>query len=91
MVNTMLTLQNFETQINPTILQRGKTYYNQKTISWLEETKENQWQAEVEGSATYQVQVTLQNKNNIIEYSCGCPYDDWHLQTHCGRFLCSTA
>jgi len=32
----MLTLQNFETQINSTILQRGKQYFSSKAITWLE-------------------------------------------------------
>ena len=34
----MLTLQNFDIQVNPTILQRGKQYYNNENIASIEET-----------------------------------------------------
>lgn len=71
----MLSLQNFETQIDPTILQRGKQYYSQKAIALLEETEDNVWQAEVEGSETYQVELSLADKNEISSYACDCPYD----------------
>lgn len=71
----MLTLQNFETQADPTILQRGKQYYSHQAIAWLEETGDNIWQAEVEGSDTYQVALTLANRSEVEDYSCDCPYD----------------
>jgi hypothetical protein len=73
----MLTLQNFETQIDPTILQRGKQYYSQKAVAWLEETEANTWEAEVEGTAPYQVTVTLTRHGEISEQSCDCPYDGY--------------
>ncbi len=71
----MLTLQNFETQISSTILQRGKQYYQNQAVVSLEEKGENTWQAEVEGSQTYQVELTLKNNNEITDYFCDCPYD----------------
>ncbi|PSR52727.1 hypothetical protein AHMF7605_03900 [Adhaeribacter arboris] len=71
----MLTLQNFETQVSPAILQRGKQYYSDKAITWLEEIEENKWQAEVEGTAIYQVNITLINQSEIRNYRCDCPYD----------------
>lgn len=71
----MLTLQNFETQIHSAILQKGKQYYNNKAVTWLEEAGDDSWQAEVEGSGTYQVDIALKNSNEIKEYSCDCPYD----------------
>jgi len=70
----MLTLQNFETQINSAILQRGKQYYSSKAITWLEETIDNTWQAEVEGLDMYQVNVKLEKENETSEYFCDCPY-----------------
>ncbi len=71
----MLTLQNFEAQVNPTILQRGKQYYKQKAVSWLEETEDNVWEAEVEGTESYQVEVVLEESGEINNLSCNCPYD----------------
>src|SRR5688572_5651960 len=71
----MLTLENFETQISSAILQRGKQYYQNQAVVSLEETGENTWQAEVKGSETYQVELTLKKGNEITDYFCDCPYD----------------
>lgn len=73
----MLTLSNFEKQINDTVLKRGKNYYEQGMVVELEESADNLWQAEVTGSDTYAVEVTLLNnkKNEIDDYSCSCPFE----------------
>jgi predicted HAD superfamily Cof-like phosphohydrolase len=71
----MLTLKNFEIQLDQTILKRGKQYYENDAVTDLEETGKNIWQAEVMGSTTYTVEIKLINKNKIEEYSCDCPYD----------------
>ena len=72
----MLTLQNFETRIHSTILQRGRQYFADKAVAWLEDTGNNKWRAAVEGTDTYQVDVSLKNNDEISSYSCDCPYDD---------------
>ncbi|WP_181163810.1 SWIM zinc finger family protein [Pontibacter mangrovi] len=71
----MLTLQNFEQQVNPTILERGKQYYKQLAVIWLEESEENVWEAEVEGTEPYEVSVTLADSGEITSFACNCPYD----------------
>lgn len=71
----MLTLENFEEQVNEPILQRGKKYYQNGAIIGVEETEKNCWQAEVAGSDTYSVELKLTKKSTIKEYFCDCPYD----------------
>ena len=46
----MLTLGDFEQVIDPTILQRGRSYYADGDLVSLEEVEEGRWQAEVEGA-----------------------------------------
>ena len=70
----MLSLDNFETQIASVIVQRGRSYYNNGNVISIEETGDNTWTAEVEGTELYTVEVTLKNKT-ITDYSCDCPYD----------------
>lgn len=70
----MLTLDNFETQIASVIVQRGRSYYKNGNVISIEETDDNTWTAEVEGTDLYTVEVTLKNKT-ITDYSCDCPYD----------------
>lgn len=71
----MLTLQNFDKQVNPTILQRGKQYYNNENVTSIEETGNGIWSAEVEGTEIYQVEVTVKANDEISDYSCDCLYD----------------
>ena len=72
----MFTIQNFEKKVGEPILQRGKQYYNNGNVLNIEDQGDNTWIAEVEGSATYSVEVKLKPGNAISEYSCDCPYDD---------------
>jgi len=70
----MLTLRNFESQIGAPILQRGESYYKSGSVTSLELIGEDIWNAEVEGSDDYDVEITLKG-NKISNYSCNCPYD----------------
>jgi hypothetical protein len=71
----MLTLQNFDKQINSTILQRGRQYYLNGNVTGMEETGNCTWSAEVEGTETYEIEITLKGKDEISAYECDCPYD----------------
>ncbi len=71
----MLTLKNFDQQITGAILQRGRQYFNDGSVTYIEETGDDTWTAEVEGSDTYEVEVTLKKDNEIKDYDCSCPYD----------------
>lgn len=71
----MLSLENFEDVIDQVILKRGKQYFKNKAIIWLEETDENVWQAEVEGTESYEVELTLLANMEVNSHSCSCPYD----------------
>jgi hypothetical protein len=70
----MFTLQNFEKQLNKVMLQRGKQYHEEGTVADLEENT-GRWTAEVEGTETYNISVTLKNDKEIVAYNCDCPYD----------------
>ncbi len=72
----MLSLDNFETQVPAAILKRGKDYFKSGQVVSLEKTGDATWSAEVEGSETYTVEVTLKNDNKINDHFCDCPYDD---------------
>ena len=71
----MLSLQNFEKLIDPTILQRGKSYFNDGSIIYIEEIADRLWDAEVEGSEDYTVKIELKAKEQVDSFSCSCPYD----------------
>ncbi|QQZ28208.1 hypothetical protein HMY34_05250 [Thiothrix subterranea] len=67
-----MNLDNFEQHINAVIMQRGRGYTQR--VHNLEETEPEFWQAEVNGTRAYDVEIQLDGKE-ISEWSCTCPYD----------------
>lgn len=67
-------LNQFEQYIDETILKRGLQYFKSGRVNQVEEISPGKYEAIVEGTEDYTVQLTL--KNGIIsEYTCDCPYD----------------
>ena len=67
-------LTQFEQYIDETILKRGLQYFKKGLVHEPEEISPGEYEAIVEGTEDYTVQLTL--KNGIItEYVCDCPYD----------------
>jgi hypothetical protein len=71
----MLTLKNFENEIFDSMLKKGRDYFTSGAVISLDETKKDHWQAEVEGTESYEAEVQLKNGNQIIDYFCDCPYE----------------
>lgn len=65
-------LNNLETSVDRTILQRGQGYT--AFVLDLEETEPEFWQAYVEGTETYDVEIQLDG-DAVTDWSCSCPYD----------------
>ncbi|WP_157698586.1 SWIM zinc finger domain-containing protein [Sphingobacterium sp. G1-14] len=68
-------LSSFEKQINSTILQRGKVYYQKGQVESLEETEDGVWSAAVTGSDDYFVEIGISKKGFVNNYECDCPFD----------------
>lgn len=67
-------LNQFEQYIDETILKRGLQYFKKGHVHEPEEISPGKYEAIVEGTEDYTVQLTL--KNGIItEHVCDCPYD----------------
>lgn len=70
-----MNLKNFQNNISPIILQRGKAYFDDGVVITLEEQEIGIWCAEVEGSEVYSVEVKLSDNDEIESYFCDCPHD----------------
>ena len=72
-----MNLDNFESEINPTIMMRGKNYFNEGLVEDLEETHAGLWKATIEGTEIYEVEVMLDGSNHksIQQWYCSCPYN----------------
>lgn len=77
-----MTLQNFENQIDPVILKRGKEYFNNDSVEFLEEIKEGYWTANILGTEEYTIEIQIGSKESIKQYSCDCPYDYGDICKH---------
>jgi len=69
-----ITIKNFESEIDPIILERGKDYFQNGQVNNLEEFSRGSWLAIVEGTETYEVKIKIKDAE-IIEWTCNCPYD----------------
>lgn len=67
-------LQSFEQYIDETILKRGFQYFKKGLVNEPEEIGHGEYEAIVEGTELYTVQITVKN-DVITEYVCTCPYD----------------
>lgn len=71
-----MNINNFEEQVNKTILERGIDYFESGYITHLQNISSAEWLAEVEGNyGNYNVEIELDDKNNIDNYSCTCPFE----------------
>ncbi len=70
-----MNINDFEKHINKTILDRGYGYYIDGNIMETYNSADNEYIFEVQGSEDYQVIVEIDEKGEILNSSCDCPYD----------------
>ena len=67
-------LNSFEQLIDETILKRGLDYFEQGYVSEFTTIDTNEYEAIVEGSEDYTVNLIVEN-DIVVSHSCTCPYD----------------
>lgn len=81
-----LTLSNFKTVIDDTILDRGRRYLGSSQVVDLEEDGDGRWSAQVEGTEVYEV-VIEQDDKGVLSCECTCPYDWGPICKHIAAVL----
>lgn len=76
-----ITLDNFENHVPFKIWQRGMDCYEEGAVINLEEVTPGEWEAIVEGSMDYQVELSLSGRE-VESWSCDCPYDYGDICKH---------
>lgn len=76
-----VTLQNFESQIDEQIVDRGLSYWKDGLVTNLEQTKEGLFDAVVAGTENYDIEVII-DSNAVIDFDCNCPYDRGPMCKH---------
>jgi uncharacterized Zn finger protein len=71
-----MTIQELVNHIPFELLKRGQNYFDNGNILQLNKGSNGTWYAEVEGNyGNYEVEIETDNKNNVTNYYCNCPYD----------------
>ncbi|MEH7246844.1 hypothetical protein V7114_08705 [Neobacillus niacini] len=70
-----MNINNFENDINKTIVDRGYSYYIEGNVVESFEQGENEYIFHIEGSDEYEVFVAIGDKGDILNSECDCPYD----------------
>lgn len=83
-----MNLSNFEKGIPTVIMQRGRGYT--QAVHDLEETEPEFWQAYVDGSHTYDIEIQMDGQE-ITHWSCSCPYDGPICKHVAATLLCLRA
>ncbi len=68
-------LSSIRPYVGGTIYARGQDYYKSGAVVQLEEIEEGEYEAQVEGTENYEVQISLKG-DQVLNYACDCPYDD---------------
>ncbi|NCC75808.1 MAG: hypothetical protein EOM08_05180, partial [Clostridia bacterium] len=68
-------LLDFEQEIEPVIVARGRDYYESGYVLSLVAMGNGEYTAQVEGTEVYTVAVKLDDQDTILETTCTCPYD----------------
>lgn len=78
-----MNLNNFEKNIDYTILQRGQSIFQDSNlIDDIEIKGNNTYKSVVYWTDDYEVSVLLDSDFNIKKYSCNCPFDGWPICKH---------
>jgi hypothetical protein len=78
---TSIRFDNFEGDINPTIVQRGRDYWQDGAVVRLLVWRSGQWHAEVQGSERYKIRIK-RHQGKLAEAKCTCLYDDGPICKH---------
>jgi len=70
----MIFIDDFENDIDYTILRRGKSYYDDGRVVDVK-IQDGRVDAVVCGSYDYEVEIEIDNAGNILSADCDCPYD----------------
>lgn len=85
-------IDDFENEIDATILGRGQAYFEEGAVVELEQVRQGLYEATVAGSDDYIVEVEIR-QGEVKALECDCPYDyalcasmRWRYSTPYGKF-----
>ena len=68
-------ITDFESHIDGKILARGQRYFDDGMVVDVWAEAPSRYQAVVDGSVSYDVEIHLNPKSEVVFHNCDCPYD----------------
>lgn len=72
--NRLVTLDDFEKNVEPKILARGREYYQDNAIKSVLKLADDEVSAVAYGTSRYNLRLTLKGRT-VVKSRCSCPYD----------------
>jgi len=76
-----MNIHNFQSEISPLIVGRGKEYFRNNAVEELRKGNNDEWEAMVSGTSDYEILIQL-NGEEIVEWKCDCPYENGPVCKH---------
>ena len=77
-----MNIATFESQIEEKIFMRGEKYFANGFVKDIWSKSPNHYQAVVDGSIPYDVEIHLNQDGEILHHHCDCPYDWGEYRKH---------
>lgn len=77
-----MNINNFKTQINKTILDRGYDYFIVGNVVEICKQRDNEYIFQVQGNNDYEVVIKIDDQGEILYSECDCPYDFGSICKH---------
>jgi hypothetical protein len=81
------TITDFQKTIPATLLKTGERLFKNEAVKSLSNPKKNEWTAEVLDKETFNVEIMLDEKRNILDHFCDCPTESEHCQHQVAALL----
>ena len=56
-------------------MKRGRNYFSDGAVTDLQDMNNGEWFAIVEGNDDYEVDIRLSKNDEVLDYTCNCPFD----------------
>ncbi len=76
-----MNIRNFQSEISPLIVGRGKEYFRNKAVEDLRQGNNEEWEAMVSGTSDYEILIQF-NGEEIVEWECDCSYENEPVCKH---------
>lgn len=81
------TIADFHKTIPAALVKAGERLFKNEAVKSVSTSKKNEWTAEVLDKETFNVEIMLDEKRNILDHFCDCPTESEHCEHQVAALL----